>query len=128
LRWPCSSLRSPQCGGHFREICSRYRCNRSRSGAIFGVWMFFGPTWDAVVVGHRIRIVPDRMQGRAESVGSLVAFGSAALGPLAAGLLASRLTGTAAFLCVTAIGTVVALDGVAAWSRGLRSVAAGAPA
>jgi hypothetical protein len=61
-------------------------------------------------------------------VGSLVAFGGAALGPLVAGLLASRLTGTDAFLCVAAIGTVVALGGVAAWSRGLRSVVAEAPA
>jgi MFS family permease len=97
-------------------------------GAIFGVWVFFGPTWDAVVVGHRIRIVPDRMQGRVESVGSLVAFGGAAIGPLVAGLLASRLTGSQAFLCVAAIGTAVALGGVAAWSRGLRSVAVEAPA
>ena len=41
---------------------------------------YFGPTRDAVVVGHRIRIVPDRMQGRVDSVGSLVAFGGAAPG------------------------------------------------
>ncbi len=97
-------------------------------GTIFGVWVFFSPTWDAVVVGHRIRIVPDRMQGRVESLGSLVAFGGAALDPLVAGLLASRLTGPEAFLCIAAIGTVVALGGVAAWSRGLGSVAAEAPA
>jgi MFS family permease len=97
-------------------------------GAVFGVWVFFGPTWDAVVVGHRIRIVPDVMQGRVESVGSLIAFGGAALGPLVGGLLASRLSGSASFVGIAAIGTAVALGGVAAWSRGLRSVAAGAPA
>lgn len=80
------------------------------------------------MVGHRIRIVPDRLQGRVESVGSLVTFGGAALGPLVAGLVASRLTGAQAFLCVAAIGTAVALGGVAAGSPGLRSVAVEAPA
>jgi hypothetical protein len=97
-------------------------------GAVFGAWVFFGPTWDAVVGGRRIRIVPDAMQGRVESVTGLVAIGSAAVGPLVGGLLASSLSGSASFLVVAAIGTVVALGGVAAWSRGLRAVAAEAPA
>jgi MFS family permease len=97
-------------------------------GAIYGAWVFFGPTWDAVVGGHRIRIVPDAMQGRVESVTTLVAIGGAALGPLVGGLLASRLTGSASFVCVAAIGTCVALAGVAGWSRGLRTISAEAPA
>jgi len=97
-------------------------------GAVYGAWVFTGPTWDAVVGGHRIRIVPDAMQGRVESVTGLVAIGGAALGPLVGGVLASRLSGSAAFLTVATIGTVVALGGVAAWSRGLRVLPAEAPA
>ena len=97
-------------------------------GAIYGAWVFTGPTWDAVVGGHRIRIVPDALQGRVESVTGLVAIGGAALGPLVGGLLASRLSASAAFVTVAAIGTLVALGGVAAWSRGLRVLPAEAPA
>jgi MFS family permease len=97
-------------------------------GAVYGAWVFTGPTWDAVVGGHRIRIVPDAMQGRVESVTGLVAIGGAALGPLVGGVLASRLSGSAAFVTVALIGTVVALGGVAAWSRGLRALPAEAPA
>ncbi len=54
-------------------------------GALFGSWVFFGSLWDAIVVGYRLTIVPDELQGRVESVSSLIAFGGAALGPLAAG-------------------------------------------
>jgi MFS family permease len=54
-------------------------------GALFGLWVFFGPLWDAIVVGYRLSIVPDQLQGRVESVGTMIAFGGAALGPLAAG-------------------------------------------
>jgi hypothetical protein len=54
-------------------------------GALFGLWLFFGPLWDAIVVGYRLSIVPDDLQGRVESVGTMIAFGGAALGPLAAG-------------------------------------------
>ena len=97
-------------------------------GAIYGAWVFFGPTWDAVVGGHRIRIVPDAMQGRVESVTALIAMGGAAVGPLVGGALASRLTGSQSFVCVALIGTCVALGGVAAWSRGLRTISAEAPA
>src|SRR3954464_2059214 len=81
-------------------------------GAVFAVWMLFGPTWDAIVVGRRIRIVPDGLQSRVESVGSLVSLGGAALGPLIGGVLATQLGGRAAFLCI------------ALWTAGLAVAAA----
>lgn len=97
-------------------------------GAVFGAWVFTGPTWDAVVGGHRIRIVPDAMQGRVESGTGLVAIGGVALGPLVGRALAARLSGSAAFPAIAAIGTVVALCGVVAWSRGLQVLPAEAAA
>ena len=85
-------------------------------GAVYGGWVFFGPTWDAVVGGHRIRIVPDILQGRVESATGLVAFGGAALGPLVGGILASRLSGSEAFAVIGIAGAAVAVAGTAARS------------
>jgi MFS family permease len=87
-------------------------------GAIFGAWVFFGPLWDAVVMGYRLRIVPDAIQGRVESVGTLISFGAAALGPLAAGLL---LDGVGARPTLLAAATAMVLLGVVGTvSRSLR--------
>jgi len=83
-------------------------------GAILGAWVFLGPTWDAVVGGHRIRIVPDRLQSRVESVTTLIAIGGAALGPLLGGILVGELGGSPAFLVVAATGALIALGGTAA--------------
>jgi hypothetical protein len=82
-------------------------------GALYGVWIFFGPTWDAVVSGRRILLVPDALQGRVQGVGTLVSFAMVALGPLVAGLLAQRYSGSTGFLCLAAFTSVVALAAVA---------------
>jgi MFS family permease len=87
-------------------------------GALFGVWLFFGPLWDAVVVGYRLAIVPDELQGRVESVGAMIAFGGAALGPLAAGAAFGSLGGPATIALVGAWTLALALVG--SLSRSLR--------
>jgi predicted MFS family arabinose efflux permease len=87
-------------------------------GAVFGVWIFFGPTWDAIVEGRRILVTPDAMQGRASSVVFLLAFGGAALGPLIGGVLVSVLGGAKAFLVVGLFGVLLA--SAATLSRALR--------
>ena len=56
-------------------------------GALLAVLSFVGPTWNAVVDGYRISIIPDALIGRAQSFDSLIALGSASLGPLLAGVL-----------------------------------------
>jgi len=53
-------------------------------------------------------------QSRVESVGSLVAFGGAVLGPLVGGLLATQVGGRAAFLCIAAWTAALAVAGGAA--------------
>lgn len=95
-------------------------------GLIFACWLFFGPTWDAVVVGYRVRICPDALQGRVESVSTLLSFGASALGPLAAGILAARLPTREAFLALAAWTATVALAGTL--SRSTRSIEAQSPA
>ena len=85
-------------------------------GAVYGAWVFFGPTWDAVVGGHRIRIVPDAMQGRVQSVTGLVAMGGAALGPLVGGVLVETVGGSASFVCLAGAGAAIAVAGTAARS------------
>jgi MFS family permease len=90
------------------------------------VWVLFAallpqavclPITDSVVVSARIAVTPDRLLGRVETVRALIARGTQALGPLAAGaLLASTservAVGTFAALTVAlaVAGTLVPLD------------------
>jgi MFS family permease len=89
-------------------------------GAIFGVWVFFGPTWDAIVEGRRLLLTPDEMQGRASSVVYLFALGGAALGPLLGGVLVTALGGSKAFLAVGLFGVLLA--GAATLAQSLREM------
>ena len=67
-------------------------------GALLALLSFAGPTWNAVVDGYRISIIPDALIGRAQSLDSLVAFGSASLGPLLAGVLLEAFGGDTTFV------------------------------
>jgi len=59
--------------------------------------IFFNPTVNAMVIGYRVAIVPDRLQGRVNSVARSLALLAFPLGPVFAGLLlASYSTRTAA--------------------------------
>jgi MFS family permease len=46
-----------------------------------------GPSVNAVVIGYRVAVVPDRLTGRVNSVARTIALCGSPLGPLAAGLL-----------------------------------------
>ena len=48
---------------------------------------FFGPTVNAVIIGYRVAVVPDRLTGRVNSVARTIALCGMPLGPLSAGLL-----------------------------------------
>ena len=54
-------------------------------GAIPAAFSF--PSVNAVVIGYRVAVVPDRLTGRVNSVARTIALCGAPLGPLAAGLL-----------------------------------------
>ena len=48
---------------------------------------FFGPSVNAVIIGYRVAVVPDRLTGRVNSVARTIALCGLPLGPLSAGLL-----------------------------------------
>ena len=55
--------------------------------ATYAPYFFFTPTLNSAIIGYRIAIVPDRLQGRVNSVARFLANVAAPLGPLAAGVL-----------------------------------------
>lgn len=87
-------------------------------GAIFGVMVFFGPTWNAVVDGYRISITPDHLQGRVSSADNVLAFSAIPLAPLVSGLLLEAVGGDATLLALGAFIAILATVGTL--SRSLR--------
>ena len=62
--------------------------------------IFFNPTVNAMVIGYRVALVPDRLQGRVNSVARSLALLAYPLGPVVAGLLLATYSArtTAAFV------------------------------
>jgi MFS family permease len=83
-------------------------------GALIAVWTFFGPLWDAVVVGYRLSATPDRLQGRVASVDWLLSMSLAAVGPLVGGYLLSTIGSRDTLLAVAGLMVVFAALGSAA--------------
>ena len=90
-------------------------------GALLAILGFVGPTWNAVVDGYRIMIVPDRLQGRVSSVDALLAFSAIPLAPLVGGFLIDGVGGASAILIFGGLMLLVAVAGTA--SPALRLVA-----
>jgi hypothetical protein len=71
---------------------------------------FFIPTQNAMIIGYRVAIVPDRLQGRVNSVARSLALMAMPLGPIVAGVLlgafSARATVLTLLLGVTAIAIV----------------------
>ena len=69
------------------------------------------PSLNAVVIGYRIAIVPDRLQGRVNSVARMLAQVGAPLGPLVAGLLLGAFSPRLTCLVITVWFAAIALWG-----------------
>jgi MFS family permease len=67
------------------------------------------PSLNAVVIGYRIAIVPDRLQGRVNSVARMLAQVGAPLGPLVAGLLLGAFSPRLTCLVITVWFAAIAL-------------------
>jgi predicted MFS family arabinose efflux permease len=83
-------------------------------GVLIGAWTFFGPLWDAVVVGYRISATPDRLQGRVASVDWMLSISLASVGPLIGGYLLSTIGSRDTLLAVAGLLGVFAALGSAA--------------
>jgi hypothetical protein len=73
---------------------------------------FFGPLWNAVVVGYRLSATPDRLQGRVASVDWLLSMSLAAVGPLVGGYLLSTIGSRDTLLSVASLLVVVRRAGI----------------
>ena len=69
------------------------------------------PALNAVIIGYRVAITPDRLQGRVNSAARLIAQVGAPLGPLVAGLLLGAFSTRLTCLVITA-----RFGGIALWA------------
>jgi MFS family permease len=83
-------------------------------GVLIAVTAFVGPLWDAVVVGYRLAITPDRLQGRVASVDWFLSVSLAAVGPIVVGYLLSKIGTHDTLLIVAGLLAVFATLGTAA--------------
>ncbi len=65
--------------------------------------------WNVVLASYRYALVPDRLLGRVQSAGRLIAWSTIPVGALVGGLLAEALGGRASIVVLAASGAVVAL-------------------
>jgi hypothetical protein len=80
--------------------------------------IFFNPTVNAMVIGYRVAIVPDRLQGRVNSVARSLALLAFPLGPVVAGFLLASYSARAAAAFVLAGFVVLAI--VTSLNRSIR--------
>lgn len=67
------------------------------------------PSLNSVIIGYRVAIVPDRLQGRVNSVARMLAQIGAPLGPLAAGLMLGAFSTRMTCLAIVALFAAIAL-------------------
>lgn len=79
---------------------------------------FLNPTLNAMIIGYRTALVPDRLQGRVTSVARTLALLGLPLGPVLAGVLLTSFS-TRATVAILA-GWLVALAVIASLSRAIR--------
>jgi MFS family permease len=87
-------------------------------GVIIAAAELITPVTNSFVVGFRIALAPDRLQGRVQAASTLVSFSAGWLGPLVVGFLLQGTGESATILVLTGWALVLAL--VATGSRTLR--------
>jgi predicted MFS family arabinose efflux permease len=87
-------------------------------GVVYGAMFVLFPTWNAVIGAYRAALVPDRLQGRVQSVSTLLALGAVPLGSLLVGILLQELGTTPTTLVLFAL--MVAVSAAASLSSAVR--------
>jgi predicted MFS family arabinose efflux permease len=88
-------------------------------GAVFGAMFVAYPTWSALHGAYRAALVPDRLQGRVQSVSMLVFLGPIPFGVLLAGITLQTLGSTPTILIL--LGLMVTVATVAVTSSTIRN-------
>jgi predicted MFS family arabinose efflux permease len=87
-------------------------------GAIMAAAELITPVTNSFVVGFRVALAPDRLQGRVQAASTLVSFSAGWLGPLVVGFLLESAGESATIVVLT--GWALALALLATGSRALR--------
>jgi predicted MFS family arabinose efflux permease len=93
-------------------------------GIVYGGMFLLHPTWNAVVMAYRIRVTPDELIGRVQSVGTLLSLGAVPFAFLGVGFALEGLGTTPTVLALLALMVVVAV--AAAASPAIRAASASA--
>jgi MFS family permease len=67
------------------------------------------PVTNSIVVGYRVTLAPDRLQGRVQAASTLVSFSAGWLGPLVVGFMFQKAGSTATILALTGWAAVLAV-------------------
>jgi predicted MFS family arabinose efflux permease len=82
------------------------------AGVVYGAIFVLHPTWNAVVGGYRIRVTPDELLGRVQSVATLLSLGSVPFAFLLVGFLLQAFGTTPTILVFAWVMAVVAVASV----------------
>jgi predicted MFS family arabinose efflux permease len=85
-------------------------------GVILGACELITPVTNSIVVGYRIALAPDRLQGRVQAASTLISFSAGWLGPLAVGFMLTSAGSTVTILVLTGWATVLAVGATASRS------------
>lgn len=88
-------------------------------GLVLAAAVMTTPVTNSIVVGYRVALTPDHLQGRVQAATTLISFSAGWLGPLAVGLLFEHAGPNATVLVLA--GWALALVIVATLSRSFRS-------
>jgi len=78
-------------------------------GIVYGAMFVLHPTWNAVVAAQRLRLTPDELLGRVQSVATLLSLGSVPFAFLLVGFLLQAFGTTPSVLALLGVMAVVAV-------------------
>ena len=78
-------------------------------GVIVAAVELMTPVTNSIVVGFRVALAPDRLQGRVQAASTLISFSAGWLGPLAVGFLVENAGPTATILALTGWALLLAV-------------------
>jgi MFS family permease len=85
-------------------------------GLILGAAELITPVTNSIVVGYRVALTPDRLQGRVQAASTLISFSAGWLGPLVVGLLLQKAGSTTTILVLTGWSALLAIGATASRS------------